>query len=205
MHGKSEIGMSYRAVLCALASAALFGISTPAAKLLLGSIDPTVLAGLLYCGSGFGMALVRSLASSILVSRAEQGSLTRTDLPWLSGAIFAGGIVGPLLLLFGLTQTDAASASLLLTLESVVTALMAWFLFGENLDRRIVVGMCCLVAGAAILAWSAKPTLTGVVGPVAIVAACVAWGLDNNLTRKVCLSDPLQIVQLKGVVAGPVT
>jgi drug/metabolite transporter (DMT)-like permease len=104
----------------------------------------------------------------------------------------------------GLAQTDAATASLLLTLEGVATALMAWFIFHENFNRRIALGMACLVTGAVILSWSGAPTLESVIGPLAIIGACLAWGLDNNLTRKVSLSDPLQIVELKGLVAGPV-
>jgi drug/metabolite transporter (DMT)-like permease len=99
----------------------------------------------------------------------------------------------------GLARSDAATASLLLTLEGAATALMAWFIFHENFDRRIVVGMVWLAAGAAVLAWSGAPTLRNALGPLAIVAACVAWGLDNNLTRKVSLADPLQIVGAEGV------
>jgi drug/metabolite transporter (DMT)-like permease len=115
-----------------------------------------------------------------------------------------GGIVGPVLLMGGLARTEAATASLLLTLEGVATALMAWFIFHENFDRRIALGMACLVAGAIVLSWSGQPTLSGLLGPLAIVGACGAWGLDNNLTRKVSLADPLQIVELKGLIAGPV-
>jgi drug/metabolite transporter (DMT)-like permease len=137
-------------------------------------------------------------------SGAGETALTRSDLPWLSGAVIAGGVVGPVLLMIGLTRTDAAAASLLLTLEGVATALVAWFLFHENFDRRIVLGMGCLIAGVAVLSWSGQPALSNIVGPLAIIGACVAWGLDNNLTRKVSLSDPLQIVELKGLVAGPV-
>jgi drug/metabolite transporter (DMT)-like permease len=109
-----------------------------------------------------------------------------------------------LLLMFGLAQTDAAAASLLLTLEGAATALMAWIVFRENVDIRVGIGMACLVAGVAILSWSGTPTIGRIVGPLAIVGACIAWGLDNNLTRRVSLSDPLQIVQYKGLVAGPV-
>lgn len=197
--------MNRTAVLYALASAALFGVSTPAAKALLGAIHPAVLAGLLYCGAGIGVALLRRLAPALLGAReAREEALGRADLPWLAGAIVSGGIVGPLLLMAGLARTDAAAASLLLTLEGVATALMAWFIFHENFDRRIAVGMACLVAGAAILSWSGTPTLESVIGPLAIIGACLAWGLDNNLTRKVSLADPLQIVELKGLVAGPV-
>jgi len=122
----------------------------------------------------------------------------------LAGAIVAGGIVGPLLLMMGLARTEAAAASLLLALEGVATALLAWFAFHENFDRRIALGMACLVAGAIVLSWSGSPSWAGLVGPLAIAGACIAWGLDNNLTRKVSLADPLQIVELKGLIAGPV-
>jgi drug/metabolite transporter (DMT)-like permease len=195
--------MGHRAVVYALMSAALFGVSTPAAKILIGTVHPAILAGLLYCGAGIGVALLRwTLPSAI--SGAPEVSLTWTAWPWLGGAIAAGGVAGPLLLMVGLTRTDAGTASLLLTLESAATALLAWFAFHENFDRRIALGMICLICGAAILSWSGSPTLDNLLGPLAIVGACVFWGLDNNLTRKVSLSDPLQIVELKGLTAGPV-
>jgi drug/metabolite transporter (DMT)-like permease len=197
--------MNHHAVVLALLSAALFGISTPAAKALLGSIDPTILAGLLYCGAGLGVAILRRVGRQLVLAQtgAPEVPLQRKDVPWLAGAIVAGGIVGPVLLMAGLARTDAAAASLLLTLEGVATALMAWFMFRENFDRRIAVGMASLVAGAAVLAWSGQPTLSDLLGPLAIIGACAAWGLDNNLTRKVSLADPLQIVELKGLIAGP--
>lgn len=196
--------MNHHAVILALISAALFGVSTPAAKTLLGSIDPMILAGLLYCGAGIGVAILRRIARPLLVSAdANESPLGRSDVPWLAGAIAAGGIVGPLLLMFGLSRTAASTASLLLTLEGVATALLAWFVFHENFDRRIAAGMACLVSGAVVLSWTGHPTLSGLLGPLAIVGACVAWGIDNNLTRKVSLADPLQIVELKGLIAGP--
>jgi len=197
--------MNHHAVILALLSAALFGVSTPAAKALLGTVDPAVLAGLLYCGAGIGVALLRRIARPLLAPKAAiETPLGSADIPWLAGAIVAGGIVGPLLLMVGLTRTDASAASLLLTLEGVATALLAWFVFHENFDRRIALGMLCLIAGAIVLSWTGQPTLSGILGPLAIVGACVAWGLDNNLTRKVSLADPLQIVELKGLIAGPV-
>lgn len=197
--------MNRHAVALAFLSAALFGVSTPAAKALLGGVAPTVLAGLLYCGAGLGIAALRRLGPGFAVrGSASEVALAGKDLPWLTGAIVAGGVVGPILLMVGLARTEAATASLLLTLEGVATALMAWFVFHENFDRRIVVGMACLVGGASVLAWSGQPGLSGLAGPLAIVGACVAWGLDNNLTRKISLSDPLQIVEIKGLIAGPV-
>ena len=104
--------------------------------------------------------------------------------------------------MIGLTRTEASAASLLLTLEGATTALLAWFVFRESFDRRIVLGMALLVAGAIILGWTGELSWLGLAGPLAIVGACLAWGLDNNLTRKVSLSDPLEIVQLKGLIAG---
>jgi drug/metabolite transporter (DMT)-like permease len=194
--------MNRSAVLYAFASAALFGASTPAAKLLIGSVHPVILAGLLYCGAGIGIAVLRRLFPTI-ASGAPEVALSRAELPWLAGSIVAGGVAGPLLLMVGLAQTGAATASLLLALEGAATALLAWFIFHEPFNRRVAIGLACLVAGAMALAWTGTPSLDGLIGPLAIVGACLAWGLDNNLTRKVSLADPLQIVQLKGLIAGP--
>jgi drug/metabolite transporter (DMT)-like permease len=195
--------MTARAPVFALLSAALFGVSTPAAKMLLGAVDPAVLAGLLYCGAGIGVGLLRRLPLAAGATKAET-SLRRSDWPWLAAAVAAGGVAGPVLLMFGLSKTEASAASLLLTLEGVATALLAWFVFHENFDRRIALGMASIVAGAAILSWTGAPSLSGALGPLAIAGACLAWGLDNNLTRKVSLADPLQIVEVKGLMAGPV-
>lgn len=197
--------MNHRAVALALMAAALFGVSTPAAKAMLGTIDPVVLAGLLYCGAGLGIGLLRRIAAPLLrQDNRAQAPLERADIPWLAGAIAAGGVAGPILMMVGLSRTDASAASLLLTMEGVATALLAWFVFQENFDRRIALGMACLVAGALVLAWSGTPSLSGLLGPLAILGACLAWGIDNNLTRKVSLADPLQIVEIKGLVAGPI-
>lgn len=194
--------MNRTAVLYALASAGLFGASTPAAKLLIGSVHPAILAGLLYCGAGIGIAALRLIRSGA-ISDAPEVALGHSDWPWLAGAIGAGGVIGPLLLMIGLSRTEASAASLLLTLEGAATALIAWYIFHENFDRRIALGMLCLVSGAGIVSWSGTPTIDRILGPLAIVGACFAWGLDNNLTRKISLADPLQIVQFKGLCAGP--
>lgn len=198
--------MNHHAVLLALLSAALFGLSTPAAKSLLATVHPTILAGLLYCGAGLGVGLLRRIVRPLIAARtASETPLSSRDIPWLAGAIVFGGVVGPILLMAGLARTDAATASLLLTLEGVATALLAWFVFHENFDRRIALGMASLVVGAGVLTWTGSPTFSGLLGPLAIVGACFAWGLDNNLTRNVSLADPLQIVELKGLIAGPVS
>ena len=168
--------MNQRAVLLALLSAALFGVSTPAAKLLLGTTHPALLAGLLYCGAGLGVAVLRRAWRAARQSAPSEAALQRHDLPWLAGAIVAGGILGPVLLMAGLQRTDASSALLLLTLEGVATALMAWFIFHENFDRRIALGMASIAAGAVVLSWTGQPQLAGLLGPLAIVGAASHGG-----------------------------
>jgi drug/metabolite transporter (DMT)-like permease len=191
-------------VAAALAAAALFGASTPFAKLLLGEVSPVLLAGLLYLGSGCGLALWRWLRSRSGGTVAREAGLKRADLPWLAGAVFCGGIVGPALLMLGLAATPAASASLLLNLEGVLTALLAWFVFKENFDRRIAVGMLCITAGGLLLSWAGRPEGSPPWGALAVAGACLCWAVDNNLTRKVSGGDPLQVAAVKGLVAGPV-
>jgi drug/metabolite transporter (DMT)-like permease len=191
--------------LTALASALLFGASTPLAKILVGTIDPWMLAALLYLGSGIGLAVLRA---GLRLGRASatpmEAPLRGAGWLWFGGAILAGGVIGPVLLMVGLTRTPAASASLLLNLEGVLTALLAWFVFRENFDRRIALGMIVIAAGAAVLSWQGTLSLDTLAGPLAIIGACLVWAIDNNLTRKVSLSDPLQIAMLKGLIAGSV-
>ncbi|HEV8712918.1 MAG TPA: DMT family transporter [Candidatus Binatia bacterium] len=188
----------------ALAAALLFGASTPVAKVLLGKVDPILLAGLLYLGSGSGLAFWWWLRSRLQRGDSQEASLQLSDLPWLAGAILAGGIVGPILLMVGLALTPASSASLLLNLEGVFTAVIAWFVFKEHCDRRIVLGMVAITAGGLLLSWTGQPELKVPWGAVAIVGACFAWGIDNNLTRKIALGDPRQIAGVKGLIAGTV-
>lgn len=185
----------------ALLSAVLFGASTPFAKLLLGTIDPWLLAGLLYLGAGFGLAAVH-LSRVALGLPAAEAPLRRRDVPWLGLVILAGGIGGPLLLMLGLARTDAASASLLLNLEGLATMAIAWLWFRENVDRRLLIGAFAILTGAALLSWQGRAALD--VGGVLIAGACLCWGIDNNLTRKLSSADPVQIAMLKGLVAGTV-
>lgn len=190
--------MNRAAMVYALASAALFGASTPLAKLLVGEVQPLALAGLLYLGSGIGL-----LGWFLLRKRGERATnLSRADLPWLAGAILAGGIVGPALLMYGLTRTDGATASLLLNLEAVLTASIAWIVFRENVDRRVFLGMVAIVAGGVVLSWDEMPRAGGLAGPLLIAGACLAWAIDNNLTRRVSGGDAVTIAGLKGLVAG---
>lgn len=191
-------------VIYALLAAVLFGASTPFAKLLVGRADPILLAGLLYLGSGVGLATWYWLAARFRVQASGEASLRNADLPWLTAAIFFGGVIGPALLMTGLTATPASSASLLLNLEGVLTALLAWFVFKENFDRRIALGMAVITAGGILLSWEGRPEAGLPWGAIAVAGACLAWAIDNNLTRKVSAGDPVQIAALKGLVAGTV-
>ena len=190
-----------RGVQSALLAALLFGASTPVAKGLLASVPPQVLAGLLYLGSGLGLGLLWLWRRT---GNARQTALTRRDAPWLVGAIAFGGFLGPLLLLFGLSRTPASATSLFLNLEGVFTALLAWIVFRENVDRRIAWGMAAIVLGGILLAWQGRLEWGGVAGPALVAGACLCWAIDNNLTQKVSASDPLQIAALKGATAGTV-
>jgi drug/metabolite transporter (DMT)-like permease len=190
-------------ILFALLSAALFGASTPLAKIMLGHVDPWMLAGLLYLGAGVGLAVVH-LSRGALHLPAVEAPLRRADLPWLAAVIAAGGVLGPLFLMFGLSHSDAAGASLLLNLEGLATMGIAWLVFHENVDRRLLLGAFAIIAGAALLSWQEQRGAFLGWGAVLIVAACVLWGIDNNLTRKLSSADPVQIAMLKGLVAGTV-
>lgn len=195
----------HKGVVYALLAAALFGASTPFAKALLGQLAPVTLAALLYLGSGVGLLAchgVRALAARN--RRDRSGGLAAPDLPWLGGAIAFGGVAGPVLLMLGLSLTPAASAALLLNMEGVLTALLAWFVFKENFDRRIGAGMLLIVLAGLLLSWQQAPVLGVPWGALAIVGACLCWAIDNNLTRKVAASDALQIAAVKGLAAGAV-
>lgn len=185
-----------------LASAALFGASTPLAKQLLGSISPWLLAGLLYLGSGIGLFAYRQISSAFGRKTAE-APLRRADLPWLAGAVLAGGVIAPVLLMIGLAATPASTAALLLNLEAVATMVIAWTVFREHFDRRILVGAFAILMGAALLSFQGGDGGFGF-GALAISGACLAWGIDNNLTRKLSSADPVQIATIKGLVAGAV-
>ena len=193
--------MVHEGVLLALLSAALFGASTPLAKLLLGAVDPWMLAGLLYLGAGLGLAAVH-LSRAALRLPAAEAPLRRADAPWLALVILAGGVLGPLLLMQGLARTDAAGASLLLNLEGVATMGIAWLAFRENVDRRLLLGAALILAGAAVLSWQGRASFGW--GALLVAAACLCWGVDNNLTRKLSSADPVQVAMLKGLVAGTV-
>lgn len=187
----------------AIFSAILFGASTPLAKLVLGNgVSPWLLASLLYLGSGIGLVIVHGVRKMIGHGEAE-APLVRADLPWLALIILCGGAIAPVLLMAGLATTPASTASLLLNLEGLATLAIAWLVFRENVDRRLLVGAAAILGGAVLLSWRGGP-VGGGLGMLAIAGACLAWGIDNNLTRKLSRADPVQIAMLKGLAAGVV-
>jgi drug/metabolite transporter (DMT)-like permease len=196
--------MSARSALPALGAALLFGASTPLAKLLVGDVPALLLAGVLYLGSGLGLSILLGLRWARERASGQAATplaIPRNELAWLLGAIVFGGMLGPALLMLGLVHTGGAAASLLLNLEGVLTALIAWLVFKENADRQIVLGMVAIVAGGMLLSWDpAGATLS--TGALLIVGACLCWAVDNNLTRKVSTNDAMLVASLKGLVAG---
>jgi drug/metabolite transporter (DMT)-like permease len=197
---KGKLWTRYSGVALAVISATLFGASTPLAKSFLGEISPWMMAGVLYLGSGVGLLLVRQLLRWAQVARSE-APLRLNDLPWLAPLMLSGGIAGPLLLMIGLAITPASNASLLLNLEAVFTLVIAWTVFRENVDIRVGLGAVSIVAGALMLSWGADAQGLSW-GALAIGGACLAWALDNNLTRKLSAADPVQLAMIKGLGAG---
>ena len=188
-------------IIQALLAAALFGASAPLSKLLLGGTDPITLAGFLYLGSGFGAGLMMLLERISPKGPVSEAKITRTDLPWLLGAIIAGGIAAPIILLVGLQTTPATTASLLLNFETAATAILAVLFFKESMGKRITWAIILITFASILLSWIGGAWGFSL-GALAILGACIFWGLDNNFTRNVSAKDPLFIVFTKGVLAG---
>ncbi len=184
-------------ILAALAAALLFGAGTPLAKWLLTDSSPLVLAGLLYAGSGMGLMGVRWARGS------RRPRLNQGEAKWLAAAVLCGGAIAPVLLMLGLASMPASEAALLLNAEAVLTAVIAWVVFKENADARIVLGMAAIVAGALVLSWQPAGSAEVPFWPtLAVLLACLFWALDNNFTRKVALADASWIACIKGLAAG---
>ena len=180
-----------------LASALLFGASTPLAKPFASDFNPFLVAGVLYLGSGVGLFTLRAIRGN---PRLELPTSNRASL---IGAVFFGGVLAPVLMMYGLSSMAASDASLLLNTEAVFTAVIAWFVFKENFDRNIVFGMLVIVAGAAVLSFSGESWRSQLVPTLAILGACLCWGIDNNLTGNVAAADAVSLAWIKGLVAGP--
>ena len=186
-----------RGTFFGMASAVLFGLSAPFAKLLLSGAGPLFLAGLLYLGAGAAFLLVRT--------SSKEAKLTRADAPLLAGAVLAGAALAPPLMLWGLLRVSGLTGSLLLNLEAPFTMALAVALFGEHLSRREALAAALLVLGGAIVGAHGERGLTGsLLGALAIGLACLCWAIDNNLSARLALKDPVTVVRIKMLSAGAV-
>jgi drug/metabolite transporter (DMT)-like permease len=187
--------------LLALLAALLFGASAPLSKLLLGSVSPVPLAALLYLGSGAGALLLRAIFQWRKPA-SKEAPLSKKDLPWLAGAVAAGGIAAPILLLIGLDRTPAASASLLLNFEGAATVMIAWLIFREAIGRRIALAVGLVTFASILLTWTVGGNFGVSLGALAVISATILWGFDNNFTHNISARDPLLVVMVKGFAAG---
>jgi drug/metabolite transporter (DMT)-like permease len=213
--------MNPKPVVLALLSAMLFGVSVPLAKLLLGAIRPVALAGLLYLGAFIGLTAFKWARGSTEARKEtpsrdsaapdperrapREAGLDKKDLPWLAGAVMAGGIAAPICLMAGLDRISGTSASLLLNFEAPATALIAVFLFRENAGRRVWLGLALMTFAGVLLSWAPGGGRIDIGGPALVLLAMFGWGLDNNLTRQIADKDPVQIARIKGLGAGAVS
>jgi len=194
--------MDRKPIIFVITSAFLFGISPPFAKLFVRDIPPVVLAGLLYLGAFAGLTVYSIVRKKSVVDPDRMAALARKDIPWLAGAVVAGGIIGPISLMIGLTLISGFSTSLLLNLEGVVTAVIAVFLFKENAGKKLWLALICMTAAGVFLTWNTDQNKFSIAGPLLIVLAMICWGIDNNLTRNISDKDPIQITKIKGLIGG---
>jgi drug/metabolite transporter (DMT)-like permease len=185
--------------LCGVGAAVLFGLGAPISKLMVRELGPLLMAGLLYLGAGLGLTVVAALRG-----RSDESALTRRDLPLVAGVVVSGGIAGPVLLLYGLERVSGVLGALLLNLEGVFTIALAVVGFGEHLGRRAAVAAALIFAAAALISLpiGGAATPSSGVGALLVMGACLAWGLDNNLTQRLSIRDPVAIVQRKALLAG---
>jgi len=189
--------------LCGVTAAMTFGASAPVSKLLLPAIPPLLLAGLLYLGAGL------ALSAFMLVRperhRAREARISRRDVGILLGITVTGGIAGPVLMLVGLERVSGLAGSLLLNLEAPFTILLAVLVFGEHLGRRATLAAIAIVSGGVLLSWQPGEMAAQLGGVAAIAGGCLAWGIDNNLTQRLSLKDPVAVVRWKTLGAGACT
>lgn len=193
---KRETG---KGIALAILAASLYAINSPCSKLLLNEMPATIMAGFLYAGAGLSMIVVALLRKARGSSSEMQ--LTRAELPYTVMMVVLD-IAAPICLLWGLTGTTAANASLLNNFEIVATALIAWLAFRESISRRLWLGIVCITISCLILSFEDMSSVTFSYGSLLVLLACVCWGLENNCTRKLSSKDPMQIVILKGIGSG---
>lgn len=190
---------AWRGGLLALLAAALFGLSTPLMQRLGAGLGPLTVAALLYAGAAVTGLLSRQPAE-------REARLHWADLPRLGAMAAFGAALGPVALAWGLQHTSGTSASLMLTLEALFTAVLAWRLYGETMDRRVWAAMALLMAGAVTLVLDqGRFGDTRLWGLLAVLLATAAWGADNTLSRALAERDPGQVVMVKALLGSTVT
>lgn len=187
-------------IVWAILAAALYAVSTPVSKLLLEDVPPTMMAALLYLGAGIGMLLLGLVRKGLGKGQAEQ-KLTRKDLPFTVGMIVLD-IAAPICLMVGLTTTSPANASLLNNFEIVATSIIALSVFKEKISRRLWLAIGLMTLSSVILSFEGVSSFRFSVGSLFVLLACICWGFENNCTRMMSQSDPLEIVVLKGFGSG---
>lgn len=196
-----------KGAIMALTASLLFGLSAPFAKLLLRESDPLMLAALLYLGGGVGLGVVGLIPDRRQIAGAapREAALRGADFVLLLAIVVSGGVAAPVLMLLGLARVSAVAGSLLLNLEAPLTMLLAVSVFGEHLGGRAAAGAAFATLGAGVLSYAPGGVQADCRGVVAVVLACVGWAVDNNLTQRLSLRDPVAIARTKGLGAGMVT
>ena len=195
-----EPGRDIRGPACGLLAAGLFGLSAPLGKVLVSHAGPVALASVLYLSAGLVLSAIGPLRE-----RSAEAPLRLGDAPVLAAIAVLGGIIGPVLMLYGLSRVSGVTGALLLNLEAPATILLAVGIFGEHLGRRETLAAALVIAGAAILAVGtgiARLSAEARAAPWRIAGACLAWGIDNNLTQRLSLRDPVALVRFKALAAG---
>ena len=187
-------------IFLAILAAGLYALSSPFSKLLLDYLPSTLMAGFLYLGAGIGMAAISLIKKASGKPETESG-LTRQELPYTIAMVVLD-IAAPICMLFGLTMTSAANASLLNNFEIVATAVIALMVFREAISPRLWLGIIFITASCSLLSFEDVSSLQFNSGSLFVLLACVCWGIENNCTRKLSSKDPLQIVIIKGIFSG---
>lgn len=189
-----------KSIFYAFLAAALYALNAPLSKLLLQNSPPTMMAGFLYLGAGVGMALM-GLARSKTGHGKKEVHLTKKDLPYTVGMVVLD-IAAPIFLMIGLNRTTAANASLLNNFEIVATSLIALLIFKEKIGMRLWIAIGLITLSSILLSVEDTGSFQFSIGSLFVLLACVCWGMENNCTRNLSHSDPLEIVVIKGFGSG---
>ena len=189
-----------KAIFYAILAASLYALNAPVSKLLLKDVPPTMMAGMLYLGAGIGMTLM-GLVRSKTGNGKQEMQLTKKDLPYTLGMVILD-IAAPIFLMIGLSRTTAANVSLLNNFEIVATSIIALLIFKERIGKRLWIAISLITLSSILLSVEDSSSFSFSFGSLYVLAACVCWGLENNCTRCLSKSDPLEIVVIKGFGSG---